>query len=93
MAQIFKIRTPDGDVVTPGDWTGAEPLWSTIEISEGNFQKQVAFSYGIGAPSVPGSVGPRKATDADTNLEGEDCSGSKRASRCSRKQFARYMDH
>jgi len=71
MSQIWKMRTPDGNTVTPGDWTGAEPLFSTIGIAEGNIGRLSAFSYGKGSSSVPGSIGPRQATDADTNLEGE----------------------
>lgn len=70
MAQLWKIRLPDGRVLTPGDWTSAEPLWSTIEIASGAIQPLQAFSYGKGG-EVPGSIGPRRATWADTNLEGE----------------------
>lgn len=70
MGQLFKVRTPDGNVYSPGDWTGAEPLWSTIEIGEGSQQVLRCFSYGVGAAAVPGSIGPRKANDADTNLQG-----------------------
>lgn len=71
MGQIWKLRTPDGNVVTPGDWTGAEPLFSTVEFNEGAIPRLTAFSYGKGAPAVPGSIGPRQADEADTNLEGE----------------------
>jgi len=71
MAQIWKLRTPDGNVVTPGDWTGAEPLFSVVEFNEGNLPRTTAFSYGKGAAAVPGSIGPRQANDSDTNLEGE----------------------
>lgn len=71
MAQIFKIRQPNGDVVTPADWTGAEPLWSTVEFAEGPLQPLIAFSYGKGGAEVPGSIGPRSANESDTNLEGE----------------------
>lgn len=72
MSQIWKMRTPDGNTVTPGDWTGAEPLFSTVEFAEGNLPtRTTAFSYGKGASAVPGSIGPRQATEADTNLEGE----------------------
>lgn len=71
MAQIWKIRTPDGNVVQPGDWTGAEPLWSVVEINQGALQPLLAYSYGIGASAVPGSIGPRRADLRDTNLEGE----------------------
>ena len=71
MAQIAKLRTPDGNTVTPGDWTGAEPLFSVVEVAEGSIEDLIAFSYGIGASAVPGSIGPRRALDSDTNLEGE----------------------
>jgi hypothetical protein len=71
MAQIYKIRTPDGNVVTPGDWTGAEPLFSVVEVPEGAVTILTAYSYGVGNSDVPGSIGPRRATEADTNLEGE----------------------
>jgi hypothetical protein len=71
MAEIQKIRLPNGDVVQPGDWTDAEALWSTVEIAEGSFTVLTAFSYGITGTSVPGSIGDRKPTIADTNLRGE----------------------
>lgn len=71
MAQIAKLRTPDGNTVTPGDWTGAEPLFSTVEVAEGPIEELIAFSYGVGASAVPGSIGPRRALDSDTNLQGE----------------------
>lgn len=71
MAQIWKIRTPDGNVVQPGDWTGAEPLFSVVEVAQGSLTLLTAFSYGVGNSDVPGSIGPRRATPADTNLEGE----------------------
>lgn len=70
MAQLWKIRLPDGRVLTPGDWTSAEPLYSTVEIGAGPFPVLTAFSYGRGG-QVPGSPGPRRSTLADTNLEGE----------------------
>jgi hypothetical protein len=70
MAQIWKVRMPDGTVVTPGEWTAAEPLYSTVEIGPGSFPVLVAFSYGRGG-TVPGSVGPRQSTYIDTNLDGE----------------------
>lgn len=70
MAQIWKVRLPGGNVVTPGEWTSAEPLYSTIEIGTVGFQERVAFSYGEGG-TVPGSLGPRQSTDIDTNLQGE----------------------
>jgi hypothetical protein len=70
MAQIWKVRLPDGRTLTPGDWTSAEPLYSAIEVNEGAFNVLSAFSYGKNG-EVPGSIGPRKATLADTNLEGE----------------------
>lgn len=71
MAQLWKIRLPDGRTLTPGDWTSAEPLYSTVEIGAGAFPVLTAFSYGIGGGAVPGSPGPRRSTLADTNLEGE----------------------
>ncbi len=70
MAQIESIRTPDGVVVKPGEWTSAVPLYSTIEIATGPFPGLIAFSYGQGGP-VPGSPGPRNSTLVDTNLQGE----------------------
>jgi len=70
MAQIWKVRLPGGNVVTPGEWTSAEPLYSTIEIGAAPFPAVVAFSYGQGG-TVPGSVGPRQSTIIDTNLQGE----------------------
>ena len=70
MAQIWKVRLPSGDVVTPGEWTTAEPLYSTIEIGAGSFPVLTAYSYGRGG-TVPGSVGPRQSTLIDTNLNGE----------------------
>jgi hypothetical protein len=70
MAQIWKVRLPGGNVVTPGEWTSAEPLYSTIEVGAGGFPLVTAFSYGRGG-TVPGSVGPRQSTVVDTNLEGE----------------------
>jgi hypothetical protein len=70
MAQLWKIRLPNGNVLTPGDWTSAEPLYSTVEIAAGAFPLLTAFSYSRGG-SVPGSVGPRDALLIDTNLEGE----------------------
>jgi hypothetical protein len=70
MAQLWKIRLPNGNILTPGDWTSAEPLWSVVEVSAGPFPLLTAFSYSRGG-TVPGSVGPRSATLRDTNLEGE----------------------
>ena len=70
MAQLWKIRLPNGNVLTPGDWTSSEPLYSTIEVAAGAFPLLTAFSYSRGG-SVPGSVGPRDALLIDTNLEGE----------------------
>lgn len=70
MAQLFKIRMPDGKTYQPADWTAAEPLYSTIEIGVGAFPVLTAFAYPIGG-AVPGSPGQRAATLADTNLEGE----------------------
>lgn len=72
MAQISKIRFRDGTVVTPGEWTSADPLYSTVDIQAGAGLPSVlvAFSYGKGG-TVPGSVGPRQSSLADTNLQGE----------------------
>jgi hypothetical protein len=74
MAQVTKVRLPDGRVLTPGDWTSAEPLYSTIEIAAGPYTTLQAFSYALGG-DVPGSnVGlgsPRKSNLADTNLLGQ----------------------
>lgn len=70
MAQFYKLRLPNGNVLLPQDWTSSEPLWSTIEFATGNFNVQNLFSYAIGG-AVPGSVGNRNGTFADTNLEGE----------------------
>lgn len=71
MAQISKIRFRDGTVVTPGEWTSADPLYSTVEIQAGAGLPAVlvAFSYGRGG-SVPGSAGPRNSDLSDTNLVG-----------------------
>jgi hypothetical protein len=68
--QLWKIRLPDGRVLEPGDWTTAEPLYSTVEIASGPITNPVAFSYGRNG-DVPGSFGPRKADIRDTNLPGE----------------------
>jgi hypothetical protein len=70
MAQLWKVRLPNGQTLIPGDWTSAEPLYSTVEIGPGSFPVLTAFSGGIGA-EVPGSVGGRQATIGDTNLQGE----------------------
>lgn len=70
MAQIVKIKLPNGKIYQPGDWTDAEPLYSTVEVGAGSFPLLTAFSYSYGG-TVPGSVGPRNAILADTNLEGE----------------------
>ena len=35
MAQLWKVRLPNGNVLTPGDWTTAEPLYSTVEVQAG----------------------------------------------------------
>jgi hypothetical protein len=70
MAQLWKVRMPDGKTLAPGDWTAAEPLYSTVEIGSGPFPVLTAFSYGKGG-EVPGSPGNRRSTLADTNLEGE----------------------
>lgn len=74
MAQVTKVRLPDGRVLTPGDWTSAEPLYSTIEIAPGPYTTLQAFSYALGG-DVPGSnvgtASPRKSNLADTNLLGQ----------------------
>lgn len=70
MTQLYQIRLPNGCMVAPGDYTAAEPLYSTIEVAPGAFTILSAFSYGRGG-DVPGSVGPRASNYADTNLEGE----------------------
>ena len=71
MAQIREVVLPNGKKYVPSDWTSAEPLWSTVELGVGPFPQLNAFSYGIGAPEVPGSIGPRRSTLCDTNLEGQ----------------------
>lgn len=74
MAQVTKVRLPDGRVLTPGDWTSAEPLYSTIEIAAGPYTTLQAFSYALGG-DVPGSnagtASPRKSNLTDTNLLGQ----------------------
>lgn len=69
MVQAIKVRLPDGRTVSPSDWTSA-PLFSTVEVASGSLQPLPAFSYGENG-SVPGSVGPRPATQADTNMQGQ----------------------
>jgi hypothetical protein len=70
MVQAIKVRLPDGRTVSPSDWTSA-PLFSTVEVSNAaNLQPLPAFSYGE-TGIVPGSVGPRNATQADTNMQGQ----------------------
>lgn len=69
MVQAIKVRLPDGRTVSPSDWTSA-PLFSTVEVATGNLQPLPAFSYGESGV-VPGSVGPRNATQADTNMQGQ----------------------
>jgi len=70
MSQLLKVRLPDGRTVTPADWTTAEPLWSTVELSVGSIVTFEAFTYGIGGV-VPGSANNRQASLLDTNLQGE----------------------
>jgi len=70
MAQLWKIRMPDGKVIAPGDWTTAEPLYSTVEIGAGPFPVLTAFSYGFGG-EIPGSPTARRSNLSDTNLQGE----------------------
>lgn len=70
MAQLETIRTPDGTLVKPGEWTSAVPLYSTIEIPAGAFNVLSAFSYGLGS-AVPGAPNDRQSTLQDTNLLGQ----------------------
>lgn len=70
MSQLWKIRLPDGRVLTPGDWTSAEPLYSVVEVASGSIQTLQAFSYGKNG-TIPGSPAQRNAQITDTNLEGE----------------------
>jgi hypothetical protein len=70
MAQLWKVRLPNGNILTPGDWTAAEPLYSTVEVAAGPFPLLTGFSYSRGG-TVPGSPGPRDALLTDTNLQGE----------------------
>lgn len=70
MAQLVSVKLPDGREYRPGDWTTAEPLYSTVEVGPNAFPVLTAFSYSFGG-TVPGSVGPREALITDTNLEGE----------------------
>ena len=70
MAQIQKIRLPDGRVLTPGDWTSAEPLYTAIDVGAGPINTLYAFSYGIGG-DIPGSPGPARSDYRWTNLEGQ----------------------
>jgi len=67
--QIDKVRLPDGRVIRPTEWSST-PLYSVVEINDGAITPLSAFSYGLGG-DVPGSVGPRKATIADTNIQGD----------------------
>jgi hypothetical protein len=69
MAQIYKVRLPDGRVVRPTEWSST-PLWSTVEVAAGPVNELQAFSYADGG-TVPGSVGPRRANSADTNFRGD----------------------
>lgn len=69
MAQIDKVRLPNGQVIRPTEWSST-PLYSSVEIAEGALTPLQAFSYGLGG-AVPGSVGPRNATILDTNLQGD----------------------
>jgi len=70
MAEIAKVRMPNGNVVVPGEWTMAVPLYSTVEVAAGPVNGLICFSYGQGG-TVPGSPGPRQSTLSDTNLQGE----------------------
>jgi hypothetical protein len=69
MAQIHKVRLPDGRTVRPTEWSST-PLYSTVEIAEGALTPLQGFSYGVGG-EVPGSVGPRRSNARDTNMNGE----------------------
>ncbi len=69
MAQLWKVRLPNGNIMTPGDWTSSWPLWSTVEVAAGPFPLLTFFSYGFGG-EVPGSPGPRNANERDTDMEG-----------------------
>lgn len=68
MAQLDKVRLPDGRIVRPTEWSST-PLYSTVEIATGAITPLQGFSYGVGN-SVPGSVGPRASTLSDTNMRG-----------------------
>lgn len=68
MAQITEIVLPDGRIYRPDDWTAAEPLYSSVELTSGPYQTLTAFSYGI-SQQVPGTL--RNAKYTDTNLQGE----------------------
>ena len=68
--QITKVRQPDGTVMRLADWTGAEPLYSTVEVAVGAFTVLQAFSYGKGGV-VPGSPTGRASDILDTNLRGQ----------------------
>lgn len=70
MAQLYKVRMPDGRTFAPSDWSSAKPLYSTVEIGAGSFPVVSAFTYAQGG-SVPGALNNRVATLADTNLQGE----------------------
>jgi len=70
MAQINRVRLPDGRVVRPTEWSST-PLFSTVEIDNAaSIAPLEAFSYGIGG-TVPGSPGPRRANFRDTNMDGD----------------------
>jgi hypothetical protein len=69
MAQINKVRLPDGRTVRPTEWSST-PLWSSVEIGTGNQQTLSAFSYSQGQ-EVPGALTNRKAQLCDTNFRGD----------------------
>jgi hypothetical protein len=69
MAQINKVRLPDGRTVRPTEWSST-PVWSTVEIAVGAIQTLSAFSYGQGQ-AIPGAATQRKAQLADTNFRGD----------------------
>lgn len=69
MAQIDRVRLPDGTIVRPTEWTST-PYWTTVEFSATQSGTLSGFSYGLGG-TVPGSVGNRRAFLIDTNLRGD----------------------
>jgi hypothetical protein len=70
MAHLYKVRLDDGRVLSPGEWSSAKPLYSTVEFATGSVPVLTAYSYAKGGV-VPGSASQRQATYNDTNLDGE----------------------